>query len=254
MIVEWECILNCNYKCFYCGNGRNDMLRCPIQHEPDKRKVFSFLDGLLVRYPGCELFVFGGEPFTHPFIYDIILHMHNIGLKYVIQTNLSHIDKIRCILRVVDFPIQASIHPKEIGEIRATVDSITSIQEHLRRVDVMFVGEESLKVYRAIHRCLDDTRKLYLAPIADFNTGESCSRHLFDFNIQKKSVLGKIYRFEEGNRSIKWEQQMKGELSYKGQPCLYKDRYVLFDPALNQYNCSYRQNNEACPNDSCFLM
>jgi organic radical activating enzyme len=254
MIVEWECTLNCNYRCYYCGNGRNDMLPCVIPHEPDKEKIFRFLDGILDEFPESELFVFGGEPFLHPFIGEIIAYMNEIKLQYIIQTNFSQPEIIKSILEKEDFTIQVSLHRMQIQDIMGLYNSIRELQHIIKRIDIMFDGAGCLPLYGEVLRVLDDKKKLYMAPIADFNLDGVCNQHLYEFNRLKKGVYGKVYQFESGNRSYVWEEQMRGNISYKGKTCLYKNRYVLFDPSLKRYKCNYRQNNEICPNDQCFLM
>ena len=254
MIIEWECILECNYKCFYCSNGRNDMLKSPISYEKNKERVFGFLCDLRTMYPDDELFVFGGEPFLHPFIDEIIHHMNDIGLKYVIQTNFSMVDKMKEILLNEKYHIQVSLHPSEIKDIIQLMVDVKDLQHIIRRVDVMYIGQQSLKLYNDIKQVLGNGI-LYLAPVADFNMNDGvCNHHLYDFNEMKKSVNRVVYNFEKGGRSFNWEEQMKNKISYKNKVCIYKDRYILFDPSLNQFTCNYRQNNEICPNDQCFLM
>ena len=65
MIVEWEAVLDCNYKCHYCSNGRNDLLDKPIRYEKDMNKICAFLDNIKAQWPDEEVFVFGGEPLLH---------------------------------------------------------------------------------------------------------------------------------------------------------------------------------------------
>lgn len=254
MIVEWECILECNYKCFYCSNGRNDMLDTPIKYETDKAKVFVFLDKLKKEYPEEELFVFGGEPFLHPFIEDIVHHMNEIGMYFVIQTNFSRSDIITNISENENLKIQISLHSTEIQDKIGLIKDIQKLEHIIRTIDVMYTGKESLSLYREVRDALYTKDVISLAPVADFNMDNVCNHHLYDFNKLKNSIYRVAYQFERGDRSFNWEQQMKGEISYQGGECLYKDRYVLFDPALNRYTCNYRQNNDVCPNKQCFLM
>jgi len=254
MIVEWECVLACNYKCFYCGNGRNDMIDKPIPFETDIDKVFKFLDGIKSEFPDEELFVFGGEPFLHPHIELIIKHMNEIGLKFVIQTNFSCTDRIRMIADTQELNIQISLHPSEINDKIDTLNGIEEMENIIRRIDVMFIGQPSYDLFREVIQRLNDKSILYTTPVADFNISGVCNDHLYEFNKVKKTVFGQAYRFEKGDRSYQWEDQMRGDITYKGKTCIYKDKYVLFDPALKRYTCNYRQNNEVCPNDQCFLM
>lgn len=254
-ILEWECILECNYECAYCTNGRNSVLAKPIKYEKDETKVFAFLDSLKERYPDDELFLFGGEPFVHPFIDKIIGHLNKIGMKFIIQTNCSVPQRISKIALEHDFQIQVSVHPTEIKNDIRYVAGLAALQRLIRRIDIMYVGKPSLEWYKNILPFLEDKSVLYLAPLADFNVDdETHNNHLFEFNKLKQSIYGKVYQFEHGLRSTLWEEQMKNVWTPKGKPCAYKDRYILFDPALQSYSCNYRQNNDICPNQHCFLM
>lgn len=254
MIVEWECILDCNYKCDYCTNGRNSALDKPIRYEKDKSRVFKFLDLMKQKWPDDELFLFGGEPFLHPFLGEIIQHLNDIGMKFIIQTNGSISKRILELSKQYDFKIQVSVHPDEIKR-PGYFEGLLEIQHLIRRIDVMYIGESSLQWYRKIHKSIDNKEVLYLAPLADFNIdGDIVNSKLFEYNEMKKSFLSKVYRFESGDRSYKWEEQMKGVWTPKGKPCLYQGQYILYDPQLKSYSCNYRQNNEICPNGQCFLM
>lgn len=250
MIVEWECILDCNFKCEYCSNGRNSALKEPIKFEKDKIKVFDFLSELKSKYPNEELFLFGGEPFLHPFIDEIIKYLNLIKMKFIIQTNCFMINTIKTINE--NFEIQVSIHPTQIKDKNSFIQSLIEIKDKIRRIDVMFVGDETLEFVKLLITEFKD--KIVVKPIADFSETTFANNHLFNFNKIKKTIVGKIYKFEEGQRSFLWEDQMMGKISFKNKPCLYKDSYILFDPMLKSYNCSHRQNNEICPNDYCFLM
>lgn len=254
MMIEWECILECNYKCFYCGNGRNDMLESPIDYERYKQKVFDFLDKLKAEFPHEELFIFGGEPFLHPFIEEIIHYMNIIGLRFVIQTNFSRADIITDILRKESVKLQISLHTTEIRDRIKLIKDIRDLQYFVRRIDVMYVGKKSLSLYREVRDVLENKEMLFLAPVADFNIEGVCNHHLYDFNMLKKGAHRAVYQFEKGGRSFNWENQMRGNISYEGSDCLYRDNYVLFDPSLARHTCNYRQTNDVCPNKQCFLM
>lgn len=255
MIVEWECILECNYKCSYCTNGHNGVLDKPIKCEKDKEKVFDFLDSLKENYPEDELFLFGGEPFLHPFINEIISYMLSNDIKFMVQTNFSLYEKIKNITDIYEFPLQISVHPSEIKDEDSYIKAIEEQQKIIRRIDVMYIGKESIELYKKILKVLDDSSILYLCPLADFNIVDGVHNPiLYEYNELRNSTYGKIYHFEQGERSFIWEQMMRGEISCKNKPCMYKDQYVLFDPMLDKYSCNYRQNNDICPHDHCFLM
>lgn len=250
MIVEWECILDCNFTCEYCVNSRNSALDKPIKFEKNKDKIFEFLNQLKAKFPNEELFIFGGEPFLHPFISEIIKYLNDINMKFIIQTNGSKID----IIKNIDhrFMVQVSIHPSQINNKEKFIQNLVDISHLIRRIDVMYIGDISLEYVKELIPFFKN--KIVVKPVADFKFTNVANQHLYKFNQIKQSLKGKVYNFEEGNRSFLWEDQMKGNLTYKGKPCAYKDIYVLYDPMLNKYNCSYRQNNEICPNEHCFLM
>lgn len=254
-ILEWECILECNYRCNYCTNGHNGVLNKPIKYEKDKGRVFAFLDMLKERWPETELFLFGGEPFTHPFLGDIIGRLNDNGMKYIIQTNGSITKRIKELQKEHNFKIQVSVHPNQIKDKTNYINGVIELQDIIRRIDVMFIGEPSLQYYRDIYPLLNNKEVMYLAPVADFNLDETIvNNHLFEFNRMKSSVYKNVYQFEKGDRSFKWEEQMREVWTTKGKPCAYKERYMLFDPDLKSYTCNYRENNDICPNKQCFLM
>ncbi len=255
MIVEWECILECNLRCAYCTNGHNGVVSPPIRYERDRSKVFAFIDMLKDRYPDDELFLFGGEPFVHPFIEDIIGHLNKVDMKFVVQTNCTLPQRILAAAADHPFTIQVSVHPNDIANWALYRQGVTDVQHITRRIDVMFVGDNSFSAYADLLPYIKDKSMLYLAPVADFNTSEHIvNNQLFLFNKLKQSIHGRVYRFEDGDRSFKWEDQMRGVWTPKGKPCMYKDAYVLYDPMLVPYTCNYRQNNDICPNQQCFLM
>jgi organic radical activating enzyme len=252
-LVEWECVLECNYRCPYCTNGHNGVLETPIRYEKDKNKVYDFIRMLKEKYPDVELFLFGGEPFVHPFIEDIIHWLNKVGMDFVVQTNAALPKRIA----KIDEPmkVQVSVHSTQIKDWEEYLDGLGLILDKLHRIDVMYDGERSLQMYRDIVKRYGNLPYLYLAPLADFNIEEDIvNSHLFRYNELKNSPYSQVYRFEVGARSFKWEEQMKGVWSPKGKPCMYAGRYILYDPQLRSYTCNYRDNNEICPNDHCFLM
>ena len=251
MIVEWECTLDCNYKCEYCENSRNTALEEPISIQLSKQKVFNFIENLKNNYPNDELFLFGGEPFLHPFINDIIKKLNEVKMNYIIQTNFSRTDIIEKITE--PFNIQISIHPTQIKDREKTLQDIQRFEYLIRRIDVMYVGAESIKWYLQIAKIFPKD-KLFLTPVADFKFTKFANKYLYEYNDLRLGRYPLAINFEKGNRSFLWEKQMKGTLTFKNKPCIYRHTYVLFDPKLNQYSCSYRENNDICSNDHCFLM
>lgn len=248
MIVEWEVTLDCNYQCEYCVNSRNSALPIPIFFEKDKSKVFEFIETLKEKYPEDELFVFGGEPFAHPFFGEIIQKLKDVGMNFIIQTNFSlpkRVEKINAI-------VQVSVHPTQIKNKELYIQELGRLQHLIRKVDVMFVGKSSIDYYKEIAKVFP-REKLRLVPVAGFK-GVDVNKYLYEYNELRQGIHRKFINFEDGDRSLNWEDQMKGTWSPKGKPCMYKDKYILFDPMLRSYSCSYRENHDICPNDHCFIM
>ena len=248
MIVEWEVTLDCNFQCSYCVNSRNSALAKPIFFEKDKEKVFKFIETLKEKYPEDELFIFGGEPFAHPFFGEIIQKLKDVHMKFIIQTNFSLPKRAEKIGEMC----QVSVHPSEIKNKELYISELGRLQHLIRKVDVMYIGKPSIDYYVQIAKVFP-REKLRLIPVAGFK-GVDVNKYLYEYNELRQSVVGKFINFEHGDRSYNWEDQMKGTWSPKGKPCMYKDKYILFDPMLRSYSCSYRENHDICPNDHCFIM
>lgn len=248
-MIEWEVILNCNYTCNYCNNSRNSALPTPIPYEKDKDKVFGFIEILKEQHPDVELFLFGGEPFLHPFFGEIIQKLHEVEMKFIIQTNFSITKKVE----EIGEAIQVSVHPTEIKDKATFIENVEKLKHLIRRIDIMYTGEESLKYFIDLVKVYP-REQLFIVPVADFKFTKGANELLYEYNELRKGFLSKVYNFEEGDRSTTWEEQAKGMWSPKGNPCGYIGKYKLFDPMLRQYSCSYRENNIICPNDQCFLM
>lgn len=245
MNVEWECILDCNYSCEYCTNGRNSVLKNPIKCITDEKRLEEFIISL--KKYNTEVFVFGGEPFLHPKIGFIIKTFNKFEIPFVIQTNFSLFKKIKEIKE--DFIIQVSIHRLMIKDIKILKEQLKELQDKIRRIDIMYDSLECISIYKD----LKDLKNVYIAPIADFKTSKrTYLPKLIEFNKYKK--LLKEINFEPHNRSLIWEDMFINGSKIKGKKCIYKDKYILFDPQFKSYNCSHRINCEICPNDACFIM
>lgn len=256
MIVEWEAVLDCNYKCHYCSNGRNDLLDKPIRYEKDMDKIRAFLDNIKAQWPNEEVFVFGGEPLLHPHIEKIVEYFNKIDLKFILQTNFVLTNKIRRMEKMgLDFMVQVSLHPLEVTDEQTLYNDLKELEHKVRRIDCMYIGEPSMQMYKNVLPYIKDKSKLFLAPVADFELDNVVNEYLYKFNkIKDDRLLSKVYNFEPGNRSYEWENMMRGTTTTKGKPCLYTGKYILYDPALQSYTCNMRENNEICPHEQCFLM
>jgi len=249
MQVEWEITMKCNYGCFYCTN-----LDKSIYPNLDRDTIRNFIKMLGETYPGVEVFVFGGEPFVHPDIEYIIQCFNELNVPFVIQTNLSSYS-VKVIKEIkLPFNMQASIHPSEmpIEELYEVMQS----HPNVRRYDVMYSQENALVYYFKVKE-LAQTSEVYLTPITDFGDGISDTA-LAKFNhLKNDKMLSKLIKFEDEKRlgQSRSELWLDANFTTKGKPCLYKDKYFLYGPNLELYNCCYRIKTDGiCPKNKCFLM
>lgn len=236
--IEWELTLECNFSCTYCSNGRNQVLKNPIAAETSEFKLYQFIETLP---DGIEIFCFGGEPTLHPKFDFIIQTLNNLGKVYVVQTNLSTAKDLSNVKA-----LQVSIHPQsKHSEILKRC-----IKYKPRRIDIMCINaENSMQLYNYYSKFL---KNVYIAPIADFNTGNQehlkCLEEFIKLKQQKPQIC------EPGDRAYKWLAMQTGESLTHNKPCIYKDSYILYSPDLKAYNCSHRIVCDVCPNKHCFLM
>lgn len=258
ILVEWELTMKCNYDCGYCG-----LLDDKIKAETDEGKLKAFIDMLNQNYPNTVLFLFGGEPFLHPKIDFIIDYLQSLNQPFVIQTNFSKysVQKIKEIDK--EFDINISVHPDDVSIDDLLQAFGTELKVNIKNLDVMYVGKLSLSYYNAIksfNNELDPT----LTPLVNIRC-EGYENALEEYNIIKhKSIYQRLYNFddvianvvgEDEERSIIWEKFNNREYTTLNKPCLYKDRYFLYDANLKLYNCCYRKNNDGiCLNEVCFMM
>jgi hypothetical protein len=118
----------------------------------------------------------------------------------------------------------------------------------------MYSQENALHYYFKIK---DLTDHVYLTPVTDF--GDGVSNTILDkFNqLKNNPQLSKIIQFEDEKRLGESRSELWANPNFttKGKPCLYKDKYFLYGPNLQLYNCCYRIKTDGiCPKDKCFLM
>jgi organic radical activating enzyme len=249
MQVEWEITMKCNYGCFYCTN-----LDKSIYPNLDRDTIRNFVKMLGETYPGVEVFVFGGEPFVHPDIEYIIQCFNEFNVPFVIQTNLSSYSAkvIKGIKQ--PFTMQASIHPSEMSI--EELNEVLGTPHNVRRFDVMYSQENALYYYFKVQE-LTKSKHVYLTPITDFGDGVS-DTVLAKFNeLKNNPQLRNIIQFEDEKRLGQSRSELWADIKFstKGKPCLYKDKYFLYGPNLELYNCCYRIKTDGiCPKNKCFLM
>lgn len=240
MIVEWECTLACNFKCDYCTNGRNSVLPEPIKAVTDEVTLESFIRNTLK--PLCRdsrLFLFGGEPTLHPKIGFIVETLKKYSVSFIIQTNFSNPELVISL----DCPTNVSIHDEMSQSCYPKLAEV----KNLESVDVMF---DSIAAIERLKYAQQFTDVAKLVPVCDFDGSQRHLRILHIFNTIKKANIAPC---EMGDRSFVWEKMLCGELTTIGNPCIYKDKYILFDPSLRRWHCSHRIDAQLC-RYNCFLM
>ena len=249
-IVEWEITLKCNYKCEYCTN-----LDPSIRPELDEEKIKQFIKSLGDNYPGIEIFVFGGEPFVHPKIEFIIKTFNEFNIPFVIQTNFSNYSR-KIISKIKEpFKINISVHPTETS-IEDIVQGLKITKVNIKTIDVMYTGKESIDYYFAVKKSINHDN-LFLTPVTDFGDGHSDTLLAQYLSLKNNLIYRKIIQFENIERLGKQRSDLwiDSNFSTFGKPCLYKDKYFLYSPNLDLYNCCYRiKVNKLCPKTKCFLM
>lgn len=251
MLVEWEITLKCNFGCFYCTN-----LDQSLRTEMDKDVIREFIRTLGEKYPGVEIFVFGGEPFIHPHIEFIIQCFNEFKVPFVIQTNFSK--KSVAVMRRIQepFKINISIHPTEI-KLEQLDGLFDNASVNINYIDVMYTGKEAIKYYLKIKELTHNHPNLFLTPISDFGDGIS-NGALEEFNaLRYDSNYCKFIQFEQVKRMDRYRSEVWGDPNFnpRGKPCLYNNKYFLYGPNLELYNCCYRtKHNGICNHDKCFLM
>jgi len=249
-IVEWEITLKCNYKCVYCTN-----LDPSIRPELDEEKIKSFIKTLGEKYPNVEIFVFGGEPFVHPKIEFIIKTFNEFSIPFVIQTNFSNYSR-KIIEQIKEpFKVNISIHPTETS-IKDIVDGLKETEVNIKIIDVMYTGKEAIDYYFAIKKSFSHDN-LFLTPVTDFGDGYSDTLLSQYQSLKNNSIYKKIINFEDIDRFGRQRSELWLDSNFNtfGKPCLYKDKYFLYAPNLDLYNCCYRiKTDDICRKPKCFLM
>jgi MoaA/NifB/PqqE/SkfB family radical SAM enzyme len=206
-------------------------------------------------YPGVEIFVFGGEPFVHPKIGYIIKCFNDLNVPFVIQTNFSnHSRKIMDTIKD-PFRINISVHPTETT-VEDVVEGLKAYKGAIKTIDVMYTGHEALKYYLEVTKAIEHS-ETYLTPVTDFGDGYSDTLLEQYLSLRQRSIYRHIVKFEDIERLGKQRSELwlDPEFQTFGKPCMYKDRYFLYGPNMELYNCCYRiKTDGTCPKNKCFLM
>lgn len=265
--VEWLVTENCNYTCDYCALYNSN------KPSRDLNEIRKFLIGIAKKQIIYDFtfFVFGGEPFLHPSIKEIIVMMNELHIDYVFQTNLSNksVEKITDILDS-GVPIQGiniSVHfsQQSLSQYIKNIRSMINLSANIKIIDVMYDGFYNVELYRQLVKELNDIT-IFLIPVSDFLV-TGFGEHLREYN---KLVIDSKYndiKFEEEfmvhpitgkdtERRIIWEEFVNKEWSPRGKECLMKKSFEMYDSNLKLFNCCFHDYIEEpymCPYDECFL-
>lgn len=241
-MIEFEITLNCNFKCPYCFNGRNDVLKNKIKETSLETLIKTFS-------PINNIYIYGGEPLLSRNIVKFVGFLKEKNKNYVIQTNFSLRERILKILEVdPNANFQVSIHSTQLKH-KETIKNVLEFYKNVSQADIMFTSLQDLKLYFKLKKKIPCLR---LVPVADFGSNE----RNFLPSLILYNKLRKIYKhisFDDGNRSFIWEKQfLDSNFKIKGKKCICKEEYVMFDPSCVKHHCPQRFDGNICPFNSCF--
>lgn len=245
--LEYEITLDCNYKCPYCTNGRNDLLKNKIRESFDiekLKKTFSLYD---------FIYVYGGEPLLSPKIMDVLGILQN--KNHVIQTNFSKpkiIEKI--IKKYPNTKFWVSAHNTQIKDKETFKQLLSEYKNNIDELNVMFYNYKDINFYLFLK---DVCKNVQLTPVAGFGAKTESQEKRLNNSLIKynrlRSLKIKWINFDTtnfGKRSFNWEKQIKSPM--KGKPCPCAERYFQLDPSLNLHHCPLRYDGTICPFNMCF--
>ncbi|QSX05398.1 radical SAM protein [Sedimentibacter sp. zth1] len=132
LYAKFEITYTCNYKCKYCfiSGSKNKVLR---YKEIEKVLYELSLSGI------NELYLTGGEPFTHPDILKIIDYCSKLNFKVIIQTNGFYItEEIAKILSSYkNISISISFHSVDENQFDNFTDTVGSYRKTLESIKIL---------------------------------------------------------------------------------------------------------------------
>lgn len=267
--VEWLLTEQCNFDCSYCGLYNNKILP-----NYDEDSITAFLKKIKARQmvEDFEFFIFGGEPFLHRKIHFILTELKRLNIKYMFQTNLSNkststILDLYLTHNIIPLAFNISCHIEQMSTTSyiknlMKILNIPNIWKAVNNIEVMYSGEDALKMYTDLKNEIKDKR-IILCPISDFLV-DGFGDTLKEYNKLKLVVQDQEIEFEDvviekynTQRSLVWEEFVDKTPEYnpKGRPCLLKDRFIMYDSSFNEFNCCFHESvdQNSCPFESCFL-
>jgi sulfatase maturation enzyme AslB (radical SAM superfamily) len=260
--IEWLLTEKCNFNCSYCGLYNN--LKTP---ETDEVKLRNFILKVktLQQKLGLEFFIFGGEPFLHTKIDFVLELLQKYNIDYKFQTNLSNfsVNKIIQLSKTQNIKkLNVSVHltQQSINTYISNIEKLIKNNINLEEIQIMF-SHNIISEYLILKEKFPDN-KIVIYSISDFLVS-GFGDVLKEFNILKQTSNYNFERIkvkhpitsELTDRSYVWEEFIDKKISPKGEICLLKDNFFMFDSKLNTFNCCFHEfiKDSICPFDTCFL-
>ena len=257
--VDWKILDKCNYTCEYCP-WKHD-IPLPTQSKEELREFITSLDS------NIEVYLFGGEPFLHPRILDIIEILNEQEQIHQIHSNFSNI----AIKRLEEVPSHHRVHIALT--VHQTQISIDKLKEQLSRLKalpsniiiddmvVMYMNKDSLEYYK-VAKSFDIT-EIDFHPL--INMGEDENSYIEDYLDKAKSIVySRLFNFKRPSIEIDgvmldgnevWRDMENGTFPLNGRECLYKGDYACYTPELEKMNCLLgHMENDICTVDLCPLI
>ena len=257
--LDWKILDKCNYTCEYCP-WKHD-IKLPSQTKEELRSFISSLDS------DIEIYLFGGEPFLHPRILDIIEIFNDQSQIHQIQTNFSNI----AIKRLEEIPshhrvhIALTVHQTQISidKLKAQLQRLKNLPPNITIDDVviMYMDKNSFEYYKVTKSF--DIAEIEFHPV--INMGEDNNSYIDDYIDKSKSpVYSHLYNFKRPSIEIEgvmhdgnelWRDMERGTYPLKGKECLYKGDYACYTPSFEKMNCPLgNMENNICTVDLCPLI
>lgn len=261
--IEWLVSENCNFSCSYCASWDNTK-----QPEQDLTKLKTFLVKIktLQQQQHLEFFIFGGEPFLHPKIENIVSMLNTFNIDYRFQTNLSKqgtekiIDLKSKDIKIKKINISVHLSQQSVDDYIINIDKLLNNNIHIDLIEVMYYNKEIIDDYKKLQQ---KYQNVILTPVSDFLV-EGFGNILKEYNNLRE--IDTTITFEnlklkhpitnkQVYRSLIWQEFIDKQWSPKGMECLLKDKFFMFDSQLDTFNCCFRDFIEdgICTYDTCFL-
>lgn len=261
MRIEIRLTTKCNFNCEYCDSLHNNNIK-------DQGFDFKGFQKVLVQFQSPEIFIYGGEPTLHKDFLELIdfITKESPDSDIIIQTNLSHPDKIPSGKNI---KVNASWHSSNLS-FKKFLLNVNKIEDQLVEISFMDSSDEIYKYYRLL-------KKLYpglvqFCPIIDSDIYKSSStKRLKDLKhkeifkeiqndwhfVKHKSGLSNYdYWDKDINKNKNKKCSVKKNVIYTDEKYIYSCfNGLFFEPKLRTPFENYQHKSEiiTCPYETCFF-